>query len=42
MKYSIIIQCYNGEEELHQLLNTIPDREDIEIIIIDDNSFSPI
>lgn len=40
--YSIIIQCYNGEEELQNLLKTIPDQERIEILIIDDHSSSPI
>lgn len=42
INYSIIIQCYNGEEELQNLLKTIPDEERIEILIIDDYSSSPI
>lgn len=38
MKYSIIIPHYNDLERLKNLVSTIPDRTDIEIIIIDDNS----
>lgn len=36
--FSIIIPHYNNEESLIKLLKTIPEDEDIEIIIVDDNS----
>ncbi|MDV6253342.1 glycosyltransferase family 2 protein [Vibrio sp. EA2] len=36
--YSIIIPHYNCITGLKSLLNSIPDREDIEIIVVDDNS----
>lgn len=37
-KYSIIIPHYNDINGLKRLLKTIPNREDIEVIIVDDNS----
>lgn len=38
INYSFIIPHKNSTELLNRLINTIPDRDDIEIIIIDDNS----
>lgn len=39
LNYSIIIPHYNSLEKLRRLINSIPaNREDIEILIIDDNS----
>lgn len=38
IKLSIIIPHYNSEESLLKLLRTIPQNEEVEIIIIDDNS----
>jgi glycosyltransferase involved in cell wall biosynthesis len=38
MKFSIIIPHYNDIERLHKLVSTIPIRDDIEVIIVDDNS----
>ena len=37
-RYSIIIPHKNIPELLIRCLNSIPDREDIQIIVIDDNS----
>ena len=37
-KYSIIIPHHNTPELLHRLLWSIPQREDLEIIVVDDNS----
>ena len=36
--YSIIIPHYNNAEDLKCCLASIPDRDDVEIIIVDDNS----
>ena len=36
--YSIIIPHYNNAEDLKRCLASIPEREDVEIIIVDDNS----
>lgn len=38
IRYSIIIPHYNSENELSRLLKTIPNRKDIEVIVIDDKS----
>lgn len=38
--YSIIIPHYNSPELLKRCLASIPDREDIEVIVVDDNSSS--
>lgn len=38
MKLSIIVPCYNSGEYVETALNSIPKREDIEIIIINDGS----
>ncbi|MUK46089.1 glycosyltransferase [Aliivibrio fischeri] len=38
MKYSIIIPHFNDFKSLERLLNSIPSRDDIEIIVIDDKS----
>ncbi len=38
-KYSIIIPHYNDIDSLAMLINSIPKREDIQIIIVDDNTF---
>lgn len=38
IRYSVIIPHYNSFELLKHLLTTIPERDDIEIIIIDDKS----
>ena len=38
--YSIIIPHYNIPDLLQRALNSIPEREDIEVIIVDDNSDS--
>lgn len=40
--YSIIIPHYNDFERLKILLGTIPKRNDIQILIIDDNSTEPL
>ena len=36
--YSIVIPHYNIPDLLERALNSIPQREDIEIIVVDDNS----
>ena len=38
MKFSIIVPHYNDLEGLNRLLASIPERNDMEIIIVDDNS----
>lgn len=38
MNYSIIIPHYNTPNLLQRLLNSIPQRNDLEIIVVDDNS----
>lgn len=38
MKYTIIIPVFNSNETINRLLSTIPDRRDIQVIIIDDRS----
>lgn len=38
LTYSIIIPHHNSPQLLQRLIDTIPQREDIEIIIVDDNS----
>lgn len=40
MNYSIIIPHYNIPDMLSALLDTIPDREDLEVIVVDDKSNS--
>lgn len=40
--YSIIIPHYNIPDLLQRLLDSIPQREDIEIIVVDDNSSSDV
>lgn len=42
INYSIIIPHHNSPEKLERCVNSIPTREDIEVIIIDDNSSSTI
>jgi len=37
-KLSIIIPCYNSADTIRRCLDSIPDREDIEVIVIDDGS----
>ena len=37
-KLSIIIPCYNSADTIWRCLDSIPDREDIEVIVIDDGS----
>ena len=37
-KVSVIMAAYNAEETIEMALNSIPDREDVEIIVIDDGS----
>ncbi len=39
-KYSIIIPHFNDENGLEKLLSTIPKRSDIQVIVVDDRSFS--
>ncbi len=39
--YSIIIPHYNSFESLKRLLDSIPDRKDIEVIIINENNCKP-
>lgn len=38
--YSIIIPHYNSIEKLRRLLNTIPNRKDIEVLVIDDKTLN--
>ena len=38
-RYSIIIPHYNRIKKLTDLIKTIPDRSDIQLIIVDDNTF---
>lgn len=38
INYSFIIPHHNGPQLLNRLLDSIPQREDIEIIVVDDNS----
>ena len=40
INYSIIIPNYNSFNLLSRCLDSIPEREDIEVIIVDDNSYS--
>ena len=37
-KVSVIMAAYNAEETIRRALDSIPDREDVEIIVIDDGS----
>lgn len=37
-RYTVIIPFYNANETIGRLLNTIPSRNDIQILVIDDNS----
>lgn len=37
-KVSVIMAAYNSEETIRRALDSIPDREDVEIIVIDDGS----
>ena len=39
-KYSIVIPHYNTPKLLTRCLDTIPEREDIQVIVVDDNSSS--
>ncbi|MGV2874165.1 glycosyltransferase family 2 protein [Colwellia sp. E150_009] len=41
IKYSVIIPHYQDVLSLHKLLDTIPERSDIEIIVVDDKSSLP-
>lgn len=36
--FSIIIPHYNNEQDLRRCMASIPDRDDVQIIIVDDNS----
>ena len=36
--YTLIIPHYRSVDTLHRLLLSIPDRNDIQILVIDDNS----
>ena len=36
--YSIVIPHYNNTEDLRRCLDSIPDRDDVQVIIVDDNS----
>ena len=36
--YSIIIPHHNSPSLLQRLLNSIPERDDLEVIVVDDNS----
>ncbi len=36
--YSIIIPHYNNVDDLRRCLDSVPDREDVQIIVVDDNS----
>ena len=38
VKYSIIIPNFNSGQLLGRLLESIPDREDIEVVVVDDKS----
>lgn len=38
INYSIIIPHYNSPDLLERLINSIPNREDVQIIVVDDNS----
>lgn len=38
-RFSIIIPHYNDTESLKALIDTVPDRKDIQVIIIDDNTY---
>lgn len=38
INYSIIVPCYNNTLELMRSISSIPQRADIEIIVVDDNS----
>ncbi len=42
INYTIIIPHYNNPLKLQRCLNSIPSRDDVEVIIIDDNSSSEI
>lgn len=37
-KVSVIMAAYNSEETIRRALDSIPDREDVEIIVVDDGS----
>jgi len=37
-KVSVIMAAYNAEDTIEMALNSIPDREDVEIIVVDDGS----
>lgn len=37
-RYSIIVPHYNNPKLLQRLLDTIPVRSDLEIVVVDDNS----
>ncbi len=39
INYSVIIPHYNNTEDLIKLIQTIPDRDDIQVIIVDDASY---
>ncbi len=38
LNYSFIIPHYNTSDLLQRLIDSIPQREDVEIIVVDDNS----
>ena len=38
MRYSVIIPHYRDFDSLYRLLSTIPDRNDVQVIVVDDNS----
>ncbi|HCE47774.1 MAG TPA: glycosyl transferase family 2, partial [Prevotellaceae bacterium] len=40
--YSVIIPHYNSPDLLMRCLASIPDREDIQVIVIDDNSSADV
>ncbi|GLQ75303.1 glycosyltransferase family A protein [Vibrio penaeicida] len=42
IKYSVIVPHYNSQQALEILLESIPDRHDVEIIVVDDNSHQPL
>jgi len=42
VKYSIIIPHYNTPDFLRKLLSTIPDSQEIQVIVIDDNSTADV
>ncbi|RJX69711.1 glycosyltransferase [Vibrio sinensis] len=41
-KYSVVVPHYNNPNGLDRLLASIPQREDIQVLIVDDNSRNPL